>query len=283
MTTDALEGSLGLGTARSGSPRGDAARPMARPRTHLGSAHLLRELVRHQRDADPERPREALSALLACITALGAADSASVLELMDGTAVRRTATEPSASSLDELQVECGEGPAIDAAAGAACVTEGALLAHRWRSWGPMAEAQGVAAVIAVPVTINDRHVGVLTLYHRRTESLAADDLQVALGAADVCAIHLAQARHHDHLWQAVDARHTIGRAQGILMERFGIDTPTAFGVLRRLSQDSNTKLALVATRIVETRVLPSTDGDPAGRTAPSTKARSSLPLPAPRG
>ena len=62
--------------------------------------------------------------------------------------------------------------------------------------------------------------------------------------------------HDAHVWKAVDARHLIGQAQGIIMRAHDVDAGTSFEVLRRLSQDSNTKLSAVAARIVRTRALP---------------------------
>ena len=55
---------------------------------------------------------------------------------------------------------------------------------------------------------------------------------------------------------AVDSRHVIGMAQGIAMERFGIDQQQSFDLLRRLSSTSNVKLRDVAVQVVETREFP---------------------------
>jgi hypothetical protein len=41
--------------------------------------------------------------------------------------------------------------------------------------------------------------------------------------------------------------------QGIIMQRFGVDDVQAFEMLRRLSQDSNTRLIEVAKRVIDTR------------------------------
>ncbi|WP_353651246.1 PAS domain-containing protein [Nakamurella sp. A5-74] len=67
--------------------------------------------------------------------------------------------------------------------------------------------------------------------------------------------------HDAHVWKAVDARHLIGQAQGIIMRAHGVDSSTSFDVLRRLSQQSNTKLSAVAAEIVSTHKLP-TSADP---------------------
>ena len=55
---------------------------------------------------------------------------------------------------------------------------------------------------------------------------------------------------------ALDGRKRIGQAQGILMERHGIDEDQAFAVLKRYSQDHNIKLRDLAEQLVATRSLP---------------------------
>ncbi len=48
-------------------------------------------------------------------------------------------------------------------------------------------------------------------------------------------------------------RDRIGQAKGIIMERYNVDDVAAFDMLRRLSQDSNTKLTDIAQRVIDTR------------------------------
>jgi len=67
---------------------------------------------------------------------------------------------------------------------------------------------------------------------------------------------LVAAQQQENLWQAVDARKLIGQAQGMLMERFRLDTDQAFSVLLRYSQDRNLKLRTVAEQLIEDRELP---------------------------
>jgi AmiR/NasT family two-component response regulator len=43
---------------------------------------------------------------------------------------------------------------------------------------------------------------------------------------------------------------------GILMERYQHDGDQAFAVLRRYWQDTNTKIHLIAQRLIDTRALP---------------------------
>ena len=53
------------------------------------------------------------------------------------------------------------------------------------------------------------------------------------------------------------SRTIIGQAEGILMERLGIDADQAFAYLRRVSQSENRKLIMICSEIVKTRRLPS--------------------------
>lgn len=43
---------------------------------------------------------------------------------------------------------------------------------------------------------------------------------------------------------------------GILMERIDLDADRAFAILRRYSQDTNTKLRDIAIQLIQTRKLP---------------------------
>lgn len=50
--------------------------------------------------------------------------------------------------------------------------------------------------------------------------------------------------------EAMDSRAAIEQAKGMLMLRYGVDADRAFAVLRRWSQDSNTKLRTIADALV---------------------------------
>ena len=50
---------------------------------------------------------------------------------------------------------------------------------------------------------------------------------------------------------ALASRHEIGMAQGILMERHGLDPERAFDQLVKMSNESNRKLRVIAVDLVE--------------------------------
>ncbi|WP_299922218.1 ANTAR domain-containing protein [uncultured Nocardioides sp.] len=60
----------------------------------------------------------------------------------------------------------------------------------------------------------------------------------------------------DHLRVALGRRLVIGQAQGVLMERLGIDAGQAFDYLKRMSSQRNQKVYVIAEDIVRTRELP---------------------------
>jgi AmiR/NasT family two-component response regulator len=70
------------------------------------------------------------------------------------------------------------------------------------------------------------------------------------------------------LTEAVDARHRIGMAQGILVERSGISVDDSFALLRRYSQDGNVKIHHVADQLIRTEQLPASADRHEGRGRP---------------
>lgn len=67
---------------------------------------------------------------------------------------------------------------------------------------------------------------------------------------------MASSKKEAQLTEALESRTLIGQATGILMERFGLDSDTAFGVLRRLSQTHNIKVVTLAADLVDHGRLP---------------------------
>jgi AmiR/NasT family two-component response regulator len=49
---------------------------------------------------------------------------------------------------------------------------------------------------------------------------------------------------------ALSSRDAIGQAKGMIMERFVVDATRAFGLLKKLSQDSNTPLVDITAILV---------------------------------
>lgn len=168
-----------------------------------------------------------------------------------------SATDETVEKVTALQCETGEGPALAVTTDGDCLAVGDLSVEpRWPVWGPSAVELGVRSLLSVRLHPPGSSPGCLTLYACHARQVDRDDLAVAHIFASHAAVAFATGRREAELWRAIDARHVIGQAQGILMERFDIDSTQAFGVLRRYSNDKNVKLRAIAEWIVEGRALP---------------------------
>ena len=179
------------------------------------------------------------------------------LFLVDARSITAVASsEPDVARADALQLECGEGPGVEAIMRRRDFISGDLrLDGRWRFWGPQAARLGWLSMLSVGLGDGDT-IGALTVYSRLPRFFSEEDLGVAEVFATHAALAVANARERQSLLKAVEARHLIGQAQGILMERYEVDAEQAFNVLRRYSSHGNRKLRLVAAEIVDHRRLP---------------------------
>jgi AmiR/NasT family two-component response regulator len=69
--------------------------------------------------------------------------------------------------------------------------------------------------------------------------------------ANHAAIALVTAEHERQFRAALSTRDVIGQAKGMIMERFGVDSASAFAILRRISQQTNTPVRQLAARLVD--------------------------------
>jgi GAF domain-containing protein len=168
-----------------------------------------------------------------------------------------TASDPAAEKADKLQVELQEGPGIAAVAEArSTVVHDTAADMRWPRWAVGMRDLHLGSVLAIQLWTSQSTLGALNLYACSPHGFDADALAAAGVLGRHASIALCTARQEESLRQAIDARTLIGRAQGILMERFAVDDQAAFEVLRRYSQNTNTKLNEVARILVSSRTLP---------------------------
>ena len=168
-----------------------------------------------------------------------------------------TASDPVAEKADKLQVELHEGPGIDAVAHArTTLASDAAADTRWPRWAAAMRDLNLGSVLAVRLWTSQSTLGALNLYACSPRWFDPDALATAEVFGRHASIAISSAKQVESLSQAIDARTLIGRAQGILMERFALDDQSAFEVLRRCSQNTNTKLNEVARILVHSRTLP---------------------------
>jgi GAF domain-containing protein len=184
-------------------------------------------------------------------------DAGLILQHGQGRLETAVASDPRVRKADELQTELAEGPCVQAIQGSSSILVADTATDpRWPEWGPRAAELGLRSVLSVRLHTAHTTLGSLNLYGGRPGMFDDDDVDVAEIFGRHASIALASAREEDGLRQAIGARHLIGLAQGILMERYGLDADRAFAVLRRYSRHTNTKLRSVAERVIATGRLP---------------------------
>lgn len=157
---------------------------------------------------------------------------------------------------EQLQCELGEGPCLADSWDQTLRSGDLAVEKRWPRWAGAVADLGLSSLLGVSLSPDDRRIGVVSLYSKSPRFFNEDDAALAHLFARHAALAIAKAEHQANLVYALDARKLIGQAQGILMERYGLDDARAFEVLRRYSQHHNLKLRNVAEMLVSTRNLP---------------------------
>ena len=161
---------------------------------------------------------------------------------------------------DELQYELQEGPCLDAVWHHDTVISPDLMKEeRWSRWAPRVAAElQVRSVLCLQLFTSADVVGALSLYSKDVDAFDHTHIDIATSMAAHIAVAVAGTQTEDQLRVSVVNRTLIGQAQGIMMERFGLDSQRAFDVLVRVSQDLNIKVLQVADELVRTRITPGT-------------------------
>lgn len=160
--------------------------------------------------------------------------------------------------LDERQYERGYGPCLD------CI-EGGVPVHipdmrkeeRWPQFAEDAQQHGAGASLSLPVPVQRELSAALNIY--ATEPHAFDEPAqelsrtfAAYAGVALANMHLyeAQGRVAAQLQAAMESRAVIEQAKSVLMGARRCTADEAFGLLVKLSQDSNRKLRDVAAAVV---------------------------------
>jgi hypothetical protein len=169
----------------------------------------------------------------------------------DGTLETVAPTDPITVQADLIQHELEEGPCFDAVTDE-LVTYAADLANEatWPTYGPKAAALGFHAQMAIRLYDASQARAGLNLYAIEHGALE-DSLESAVAVASLAQVALTQARDRLSLAGALKTREIIGKAIGIVMERYDINDERAFHYLVRRSQTTNVKLRDVAAEIVD--------------------------------
>jgi len=175
------------------------------------------------------------------------------------------ATAPIAIEADELQYSLGEGPGYDAVTVDLATYAGDLSSTpTWPRFGRRAAEMGLLSQMAIRLAEHDGSTTGLNLYSRERKAFEDDEGLPELFASHA-SVALGYATQLQTLHGAIGTRETIGKAIGIVMERYHLSSDRAFDFLIRLSQNSNIKLRDIAVGVINVRPR---DDDP-GKLSPT--------------
>lgn len=195
---------------------------------------------------------------LAKLTVPGA-DEASVT-VVEGRRARSVAfTGTLAVHLDERQYKTGFGPCMDAALSGQVVRidDTDAGSEAYPGYSEVARRAGVRTTLSIGLAVPHRAVGALNLYDLGGDPFDDSSVDAAQVLAGHAAIALANSlavestrELAEQLQRAMTSRAVIEQAKGVISARQGIDPEQAFTLLSRRSQDTNRKLAELATEVV---------------------------------
>jgi GAF domain-containing protein len=156
--------------------------------------------------------------------------------------------------LDELQMTFNEGPCVQAALDEVIVrTDDFRTEGRWHKYSPAVVELGVLSGLSFKLYTANRTAGALNLFAFKPHAFDGEDETIGTVLAAHAAAAILASREGQELQSALSTRDRIGQAKGIIMERYDVDDVRAFEMLRKLSQDSNTRLIDIAQRVIDTR------------------------------
>lgn len=171
------------------------------------------------------------------------------------------ATDARAEACVELELALGCGPTVTAVWNSeVSVVDTIGRDVRWPEWARGARDQGIASALSLRLASAGERLGALTVMSTRPHQWSPRELSLAAAYAThaSCAMHTAKVVGSARF--TMEARHRIGVAQGILMQRYGLTKEAAFGLMQRYSNVTNIKVRDLADQVCKRRDLPPTPG-----------------------
>jgi hypothetical protein len=194
-------------------------------------------------------------------------DGAGLSLITEGMPQPIAASDPVAQVIEEMQVQTGEGPCVDAYASRLTVFEpdlrGPGARSRWPNFSAGASDVGVAAVFGFPLLVNRAPIGALDLYSRVPTTLSDTEMDDALMLADMAALAVRTAEGNQllsilNLGQEPQAEWAheavVHHASGMTAVQLGISVDQAMLRLRAHAFVEGRSLADVAGDVVARRL-----------------------------
>lgn len=172
-----------------------------------------------------------------------AADGVSVSLLRHGVLSTVAASDQTILAMDADQYATGQGPCVDASIkGHWFHAESLDTETRGPAFTPQARSLGIKSILSPPLRALKKPVGALNIYSRTAETFEVEDQESAAIFAEQASAILSDARADVsdtqmaiRFEEALRSRKVITLAEGILMEREGMDEEGAYTALLRLA------------------------------------------------
>ncbi|SCK36332.1 GAF and ANTAR domain-containing protein [Streptomyces sp. WMMB 322] len=219
-----------------------------------GLAHMARDLLAQ------ESVQKTLDRLVEyAVELVDGCEAAGVMTLENHQVSTLATTSDVVRASDRIQGEVREGPCFDAARTLKEVyriADMSTTVKRWPRYAPEARKLGIGSMMGFLLYTEDDNLGALDLYSSKPKVFTPRSEHVGWLLASHAAVAFSSARTHAQMNAAMETRHSIGEAIGIVMERYHLDENQAFAVLKKSSQDRNIKLREIVRVVTETGEVP---------------------------
>jgi GAF domain-containing protein len=155
-----------------------------------------------------------------------------------------------------------EGPCITSMQSRRASVSGSLGSDpRWPRFGGRVARMGVHSALSLPLMVGEQVIGAINSYANSRDAFGEHAVRLGSQFAGPAAVSIYNAQllaaaqeRTERLQRALDSRAVIDQAIGIIRSRTGVGAQVAFDRLVRMSQAENSKLHLVAERLVEEAV-----------------------------
>jgi GAF domain-containing protein len=227
----------------------------------VGDIAALDVLARalHVKNAELQPTLDAI--VTTAVSTIPAASDAGLILVQHHELVPQSTTGSPPHLLDLLQQKTRSGPCLETAQSQTVTrVDNTASDARWPEFMAQAVSLGVGSMLCVPLWVDERTLGALSLYSDRPMSFHGQEEQTVSLFATLSALALVGAQRAAQLQSALRNREIIGQAKGILIERLRVTEDAAFVLLAQASQKQNQKLVAVAQHLVDTGELPGAAG-----------------------
>jgi hypothetical protein len=164
----------------------------------------------------------------------------------------RAATHDLVHQVDGLQYELRQGPCVDAVGGQwQARSDDLSIDIRWPVYGPRAADLGIVSQMGIELFDEPGCIAGLNLYSSTVGAFDDDTVESAMLFAIQAAHTLGRVLTHKDLTAAMTASTTIGRATGVVMQRYQLSPDRAVEVLTRVSRMRDVTLETLANQILD--------------------------------